>query len=198
MVQWKFADFKKQVTDNPGYDALDDTGAAVSIMVAGQPQQAERAELAQATPPTKAATVASSPGLALSGRPTSVELEGQAAPLAAPEAVSAEQGLALRLSGVTTDRPVGVVYDVYVNLEDAARPDATHRVGTMSFFGMGAHAGHESANTKESAGRTFVFPLPEALRESVLRQLKVTFVPSASFAGEPVRVKKIELLRTSR
>ena len=107
LVQWTFADFKKQVTDNAGYETPDDTGAAVSIMVAGQPQQAERAELAQTTPPSRASTVASSPGLALSGRSTSVELEGQAAPLAAPEAASADQGLALRLSGVTTDRPGG-------------------------------------------------------------------------------------------
>ena len=187
LVQWTFFEFATKVSDNPGYDSLDDSAAPSSAAAASA-----QAQPAGAGPPQATVAAASPAGVALSGRPTTTALTLPIGPAAAA-AASPGQTLSLRLSGVTTDRPLGVVYNVYLNLENPDRPDESRRVGTISFFGAGGHGAH-GRGPGPSPGRTFIFPLDGPLRAMAEQgsELRLTFVPSAPFTGSPVRVGRIE------
>jgi tyrosinase len=206
LIRWTFAEFVTQITDNPGYDSLKDPGALVateaqSLAPVAAEDQFLKAPVATGGPiqisapsnqpkkPISTKAVAATQGFALPGHASSVQLEthpGFLSPMEGHE----DAPLSLRLNGVTTDRPLGVVFDLYLNLDDPTHLDESHRVGKLSFFAMGE-------DHMAGAERTFVFPLTGTLREIALHHLsnpQVTFVPSSSYAGSAIKVRSIELL----
>jgi tyrosinase len=183
-VSWTFADFLTQVSDNPGYDLVAGGQQVAASEAAPQPD-------ASALSAQPALAARSAGGVPLSGQPVSVEVSRLAG---VSPAMMADGKLALRVSAVA-ERATGVVFDVYLNLDDPAAIDESRRVGSISFFGAGQHA-----HAAGGARRQYVFDVTRVVAQLTevgawAGDPRVTFVPSATFSGSPARVENVELLR---
>src|SRR5262249_53721011 len=161
---------------------------------------AEPARVTLGTTATAVAGVAAGAGggIPLEATGTRVTLTAPAAgPTVAPTALSArvealpdEKQLYLMIKNYRADLQPGVIYNVYLDLPPAGAPNAGegHYVGSINFFGVVPHDGHES-HTASAAVMTFdITELARRLKsEGLLTDTPtVTIVPS----GEPVEDSK--------
>jgi tyrosinase len=116
-------------------------------------------------------------------------------PTSAPSGL---QHVTLRLENVTSTHP-GPMYDVYLNVPEADRPDQHEdlHVGRAAMFGV-AQASKTSAQHGGS-GQTFAFDITELYNRLSAagavdpKRLRVSFVPVRASKNAPVRVGRVSL-----
>jgi tyrosinase len=90
-------------------------------------------------PPRPAATVASATAISLAARPVRVPLsKAQRTGAATPQAATGPATYYVVIEGLKADTQPGVLYNLYLNLPDAApeTASATHLIGSINFFGV--------------------------------------------------------------
>jgi tyrosinase len=160
------------------------------------------AALAEPTPVTlltSAGGLAASSGIPLAETGTRVTLTplagaqaaaGGTALTARVDALPIEKQLYLTIRNYRADQQPGVIYDIYLDLPPAGAPNGGegHYVGSLNFFGVVPHDGHES-HTASAAVMTFdITDLSRRLKSEgqLTNTPTVTIVP----AGAPAEDSK--------
>jgi tyrosinase len=162
------------------------------------------AALAEPTPVTlltsaAAGGLAASSGIPLAETGTRVTLTplagaqaaaGETALTARVDALPIEKQLYLTIRNYRADQQPGVIYDIYLDLPPAGAPNGGegHYVGSLNFFGVVPHDGHES-HTASAAVMTFdITDLSKRLKSEgqLTNTPTVTIVP----AGTPAEDSK--------
>jgi len=195
-VTAKVSDFDTTTERGYTYDHFEPLPAATGALVAAAAAASEPTPVTLLTTSAGLAAAAATGGIPIEPTGTRVTLSpAPTAAAAAPapftarvEALPAEKQLYLVIKNFRADMQPGVVYQVYLDLPPAGAPNTGegHYVGTLNFFGVVPHDGHEG-HAGSSAAITFdVTELAKRLKaEGELSDTPtVTIVPSGMPAEE--------------